>query len=60
MSTKEDEDRMRRYWSDRERSEYRLYVAESKACGYEFVSWDEWTGKVTGRELAESRLSRED
>ena len=50
MSTDEDE----------ERSEYRLHVAESKACGYEFVSWDEWTGKVTSRELAEARLSRED
>ena len=43
---------------DEERSKYRLHVAESKACGYEFLSWDEWTGKVTSRELAEARLFR--
>lgn len=36
--------------------EYRAYAAESRACGYEVESFEEWLGEVTPRQLAEQRM----
>ena len=47
------------------REEYETYVAESRACGSEFLSFEEWSGEASysARALAEDRwlrLERED
>lgn len=47
------------------RAEYENYVAESRACGSEFLSFEEWSGEAdySARTLAEDRwlrLERED
>ena len=36
--------------SPQELEDYRLYVAESRACGYEYLDFDEWSGRVTWRQ----------
>ena len=32
---------------------YQVYVAESRACGYEYLSYDEWSGKVDRKRAIE-------
>ena len=39
-----------------QRQEYDVYRAESRACGFEVESFEEWLGEVSPRELAEQRL----
>jgi hypothetical protein len=35
---------------------YREYRAESRACGYEVESFEEWLGEASPREAAEARM----
>lgn len=39
------------------RKHYDIYCAESRACGYEVESFEEWLGEVSPRELAEERMA---
>tara|TARA_R110000737_G_scaffold293789_1_gene300357 strand:- start:252 stop:464 length:213 start_codon:yes stop_codon:yes gene_type:complete len=38
--------------------EYSVYKEESKACGYEVKSYQEWLGEIDAREKAFIRISR--
>lgn len=38
------------------RDEYRAYAAESRACGHEVESFEEWLGEVDPRVAAEARV----
>ena len=38
------------------REQYEEYRAESRACGYEVESFEEWLGEVSPRELADARM----
>ena len=40
--------------------EYNVYKAESKACGYEVESYQEWLGEIDAREKAFIRLFRKE
>lgn len=39
-----------------QREQYNEYRAESRACGYEVESFEEWLGEVSARQLAEDRM----
>lgn len=39
------------------REQYRSYAAESRACGYEVESFEEWNGETSSRAEADNRNS---
>lgn len=41
-----------------QRTAYAEYAAESRACGYEVVPFDEWSGKTTAKAKASERMAR--
>ena len=37
--------------------DYKLARAEARACGYEFPTYDEWSGRTSLRAQAEARIA---
>lgn len=40
------------------RESYRIELAEARACGYEFPSFEVWCGEVDPKEAAQERWAR--